>query len=219
MRFLLAWGCFGSLLLGGCALVSGLDQLSAPGDGGALDAQVQDSPNPGKDAGTDGTAPSDSGTDAKPADTGAPKDVAVDAPCAVTCPSGTTCNAGTFCAIPQGPACGAGASFNGGSGSVNGTVCTASAGPKVQTTCASPINSPATFINFSSGGNPWNVTITANNGPIQVQLMNSTCATPGACTALAPGASTTVVANQGSVVAIVSVGNGCSDWQATYVSK
>ncbi|HEX7601751.1 MAG TPA: hypothetical protein VF316_09105 [Polyangiaceae bacterium] len=61
------------------------------------------------------------------------------------------------------------------------------------------------------------MTITANNGPIQVQLMNSTCSTPGACTALASGASTTVVANQGSVVAIVSV-SGCSDWQATYVS-
>jgi hypothetical protein len=225
MRSLLVLGCFGSVLLGGCAMVSGLDQLNALGDGGALDVQAQDSPN-GKDAGTDGSVPpdggtpdggtSDGGTDAK--DASSIKDVAADAPCATTCPSGTTCNSGTFCAIPQGPTCGSGASFNGSSGDLDGTVCSASAGPKVQTTCASPINSPASFINFSSGGDPWNVTITAGNAPIQVQVMNGSCSTAAACTALGAGASTTVTVGPSSVVAIVSV-SGCSDWQATYVSK
>jgi len=226
MRSLLVLGCFASLLLGGCALVSGLDQLNDLGDGGALDVQAPDSQSPGKDAGTDGSVTpdggtsdagtSDAGTDAK--DAVAPKDVAVDAPCATTCPNGTTCNSGTFCAIPQGPTCGSGASFSGPSGDVDGTVCAASLGPKVQTTCASPINSPATFINFSSGGDPWNVTITATNGPIQVQLMNASCSTPAACTALGSGASTTVLVGAGTVVAIVSV-SGCSDWRASYVSK
>jgi hypothetical protein len=220
MRSLFAWGCFGSLVLGGCGLASGLDTLEVAGDGGTLDGQVQDSPvNPGKDAGVDAdsSSPSDGAADVKPADTGIPKDVAADAPCTGTCPSGTSCSA-SFCSIPQGPACGSTGSFNGSGGSMDGTVCTTSSGPNVQTTCSAAINSPATFINFSSSGDPWLLTVSADSGPIQIEVMNASCSTGASCVALAAGAQTTITVGTNTVVAIVSV-NGCSDWHATYVSK
>ena len=165
MRSLLVWGCFGALLLGGCGLVSGLDSLEIAGDGGVQTAQVQDSPsNPGKDAGADAdadAASSDSAVDVKPVDTGIPKDVATDAPCTGTCPSGTYVQR-LLLHHPARPRVRCHGKLQRlGRLPSNGTVCTTSSGPKVQTTCSAAINSPATFVNFSSNGDPWLVTVTA----------------------------------------------------------
>ncbi len=176
---------------------------------------------PPTDAGSDTTVKSDASLDAAAdatvdASSDAPKDVlTTDGPCTATCPSGTTCN-GSFCSVPQGTACSSAVSTAGGTGALDGTVC-ANSGPSITTTCTSPMTASATFVHFTSGGDPWNVTIKAVNGPLQIETL-SACGTGIACYDLANGQSTTIVVNQNTILAIVN-GSNCTDWQITYVSK
>lgn len=212
----LVWAAIGVLLVA-CSVDSSLTCGVNCGDA-AQDATVPDAPadSPGVDAPKDAPVPIDATTDA-PGDAPSDAPVPTDGACTTSCPTGTTCN-GSFCQVPQGTACNAAISTAGSGGALDGTVC-AGTGPTVATTCTSPMTASATFVRFTSGGDPWNVTVKAVNGPLQIEVM-SACGTGIACYDLASGASTVIVVNQDTVLAIVN-GNGstCTNWQIPYVSK
>jgi hypothetical protein len=78
----------------------------------------------------------------------------------------------------------------------------------------------ASFLHFTSNGDPWSVTIKAVDGPLQVEVMSSGCSNGTACYDLAAGASTTIDVGPNIVIAIVNgSGMSCTNWQITYVSK
>ena len=195
-----------SSLTCGATCVDGAPADGSPADGSPADGSPADgSPADGPvDSTTDAPSPSDSSSDAT-----------ADVACTVTCPNGTTCD-GAFCNVPQGATCGGALTTSGGSASFDGTVC-AGTGPTITTTCTSPLTASATFIHFTSGGDPWSVTVTAVDGPLQVEVMSSSCSTGSACYDLAKGASKTFSVNAGTVVAIVNA-SGCTKWQLTYTS-
>jgi hypothetical protein len=204
----LAVATLGGLLVS-CSLDPSLTCGASCGDAG--DAATPDAPkdSPGPDAPATTDAPSDG-----PVDSPTP----TDAPCSTSCPQGTTCN-GSFCSVPQGPACGAAPPANGGSGAFDGTVCGGS-GPTVVTTCTSPTTGSASFLDFTTNGDPWNVTVKAVDGPLQIEVMSSGCASGSACYDLAAGDSTVILVQQNTVIAIVNgSGTSCTSWQITYVSQ
>jgi hypothetical protein len=158
-------------------------------------------------------APIDAVVDSPIVDTGSPP---TDGPCTTTCPTGSTCTGG-FCQVPQGTACSAAVATAGGSGDFDGTVCGGTQ-PTITTTCTNPITASASFLRFTSGGDPWNVTLKAVNGPLQFEVM-SDCSTGTSCTSLAAGASTTILVGPSTIIAIVDVNTSCTTWQITYQSK
>jgi len=102
------------------------------------------------------------------------------------------------------------------SGDFDGTVCSGT-GPTITTTCSNPITASASFLSFTSGGDPWNVTLKAVNDPLQFKVLRG-CSTGSSCTSLAAGASTMIVVTSNTVIAIVN-GTSCASWQITYQSK